>query len=244
MLDEERDALDRYLKRGGAVLALIDPRVRTELVEKLATWGVELGDDIVVDRELAIFGRATTPFANQYAPNHPITQDLRENTWFHTVRSVKPSAEAEARFSEIVLTGPESWAEGDFEQFDAEGRAEFDGEDLLGPVPIAVAGTVILEGEGDASQEARLVVFGDSDFASNQMLGGYQNRDLFVNTVNWLLGDVEAISVRPNRSRASSFQMSASQTRMVRILALLAIPELLAMVGIYVWWTRRQAARR
>jgi ABC-type uncharacterized transport system involved in gliding motility auxiliary subunit len=76
------------------------------------------------------------------------------------------------------------------------------------------------------------------------MLGGYQNRDLFVNTVNWLLGDVEAISVRPNRSRASSFQMSASQTRMVRILALLAIPELLAMVGIYVWWTRRQAARR
>jgi len=244
MLEEERDALDRYLRRGGAVLALIDPRVRTELVAKLATWGVELGDDIVVDRELAIFGRATTPFANQYAPNHPITRNLRENTWFHTVRSVKPSAEAEDRFHEIVLTGRESWAERDLEQFDAEGIAEFDGEDLLGPVTIAVAGTVILEGEGDASQEARLVVFGDSDFASNQMLGGYQNRDLFVNTVNWLLGDVEAISVRPNRPRASGLQMSASQTRMVQIPALFAIPEALAVMGVYIWWTRRQTARR
>jgi ABC-type uncharacterized transport system involved in gliding motility auxiliary subunit len=244
MLDEELDALDRYMKRGGAVLALIDPRVRTDLVTTLAKWGVELGDDIVVDRELAVFGRATTPFASQYAPDHPITQNLREYTMFHLVRSVKPSAEAEDRFSEIVLTGRDSWAERDLEQFDAEGIAEFNGEDLIGPVPIAVAGTVTLEGEGDVPQEARLAVFGDSDFASNQILGRYQNRDLFVNTVNWLIGDVEAISVRPNRPRASSFQMSASQKRVVQILALFAIPEVLAVVGIYIWWTRRQTARR
>ncbi|MBW1844507.1 MAG: GldG family protein, partial [Deltaproteobacteria bacterium] len=151
MLVEERDALDRYVERGGAVLAMIDPRVRTDLVAKLGEWGVELGDDIVVDRELAVINRATTPFA-RHAPNHPITQNLREYTWFLEVRSVKPSAEAEDRFSEIVLTGRESWAERDLEQFDAEGIAEFDGEDLLGPVPIAVAGTAILEGEGDTSQ--------------------------------------------------------------------------------------------
>jgi len=244
MLNEEREALDRYIERGGAVLALIDPRIRTDLVAKLVEWGVELGDDIVVDRELAVFGRATTPFASRYAPNHPITQDLREYTMFHVVRSVKPSAEAAGRFSEIVLTGRESWAERDLERFFAEGIAEFDGEDLSGPVPIAVAGTVILEAAGDASQEARLAVFGDSDFASNQMLGSYQNRDLFVNTVNWLLGDVEAISVRPNRSRASSFQLSASQKRTVQLLALFAIPEVLAVVGVTIWWTRRQTARR
>ncbi len=243
MLEEERDALDRYLKRGGAVLVMIDPRVRTELVAKLASWGVEVGDDIVVDRELAVINRETVPFA-RHAPNHPITQNLHEYTWFLEVRSVKPTAEAEDRFSVIAFTGRESWAERDLEQFDTERRAEFDDDDLLGPVPIAVAGTVILEGEGDTSQEARLVVFGDSDFASNQMLGGYQNRDLFVNSVNWLLGDIEAISVRPNRPRASSFQMSASQKRTVQILALFAIPEALAVVGIFIWWTRRQTSRR
>jgi ABC-type uncharacterized transport system involved in gliding motility auxiliary subunit len=244
MLDEERDALDRYLKRGGALLALIDPQVRTDFVAKLADWGVELGDDIVVDRELAVFGRATTPFASQYAPDHPITRDLSEYTMFHVVRSVTPAAGAEGRFSEIVLTGRESWAERNLEQFLAEGTADLDADDLIGPVPIAVAGTVLLEGEGEASQEARLAVFGDSDFASNQILDRYQNRDLFVNTVNWLLGDVEAISVRPNRPRASSFQMSASQKRMIQLLALFAIPEFLAVVGVYIWWTRRQTARR
>ena len=244
MLNEEREALDRYIGRGGAVLVLIDPRIRTDLVTKLAEWGVELGDDIVVDRELAVFGRATTPFASRYAPNHPITQDLLEYTMFHVVRSVKANAEAEGRFSEIVLTGRESWAERDLERFFAEGTAEFDGDDLSGPVPIAVAGTVILETLGDASQEARLAVFGDSDFASNQILDSYQNRDLFVNTVNWLLGDVEAISVRPNRARASQLQLSASHKRRVQLFALFAIPEVLAVVGVYIWWTRRQTARR
>ncbi|MBW2540795.1 MAG: GldG family protein [Deltaproteobacteria bacterium] len=244
MLAEERDALDRYIARGGAVMVLVDPRVRTDLVATVAEWGVERGDDIVVDRELALFGRATTPFAGQYAPDHPITRDLREYTMFHVVRSVKPSAGAEDRLTEIVLTGRESWAERDLEQFFAEGRAEFDGDDLMGPVPIAVAGTVSREGEGDAPQQARIAVFGDADFASNQMLGTYQNRDLFVNSVNWLLGDVEAISVRPNRSRASQLQMSASQKRVIQILALFAIPEALAVLGVYIWWTRRQTARR
>ena len=244
MLDEERDALDRYIKRGGAVLAMVDPRVRTDMVAKLGEWGIELGDDIIVDRELAVFGRATTPFASQYAQDHPITQNLSEYTMFHVARSVKPNAGVEGRFTEIVLTGRESWAERDLEQFYSEGRAEFDGEDLGGPVPIAVAGTVILEGAEGASQEARLAVFGDTDFASNQIIGSYQNRDLFVNTINWLLGDIESISVRPNRANASQFQISASQKRTVQILALFAIPEVLALVGVYIWWTRRQTARR
>ncbi len=244
MLPEERDALDRYVERGGAVLALVDPRVRTDLVSTLAKWGVELGDDIVVDRELAVFGRATTPFAGQYAPDHPITRDLTEYTMFHVVRSVKPIAGAEDRLTEIVLTGRESWAERDLDQFFSEGRAEFGAGDLMGPVPIAVAGTVRLEGAGEGAKEARIAVFGDADFATNQIFNSYQNRDLFVNTVNWLMGDVEAISVRPNRSRGSQLQMSASQTRAVQIIALFAIPEILAVAGVYIWWTRRQTARR
>jgi ABC-type uncharacterized transport system involved in gliding motility auxiliary subunit len=103
---------------------------------------------------------------------------------------------------------------------------------------------VEFDGESDGSKESRLVVFGDADFASNQLLGYYQNRDLFVNTVNWLLGDVESISVRPNRSRASRFQLTAAQANSIRLFSLFALPEALAAVGVFIWWTRRQTARR
>jgi ABC-type uncharacterized transport system involved in gliding motility auxiliary subunit len=108
-------------------------------------------------------------------------------------------------------------------------------------VPGAVA-----EGDAEAAsdgQAGRLVVFGDSDFASNQYLGTAGNRDLFVNAVNWLAGEVESISLRPNVSRASSFQMSQEQFRFLQYVSLLVVPEAIALVGVLVWWTRRHAKR-
>jgi ABC-type uncharacterized transport system involved in gliding motility auxiliary subunit len=243
LLAEESAALDRYLQRGGAVLAMIDPRARTNLVEKLAEWGVVLGDDLVVDRQQAIFGQANTPVA-RHDPNHAITRDLREYSLFHVVRSVKQSEGATGSFTEIVHTGRDSWAERDLEKFFTDGEAELNEDDLIGPVPIGIAGTVKIGGTEGESEESRLVVFGDADFASNQLLDFYQNRDLFVNTVNWLLGDVELISVRPNQSRASRFQLTASQANTIRLFSLFALPEALAVVGVFIWWTRRQTDRR
>jgi ABC-type uncharacterized transport system involved in gliding motility auxiliary subunit len=91
-----------------------------------------------------------------------------------------------------------------------------------------------------AARKARIVVFGDSDFASNELLDAYRNRDLFLNTVNWLLGDVEAISIRPNKSRASRFQLSQEQFLRIRSLALFVLPEALGVLGVLAWWSRRR----
>ncbi len=246
---EESAALDAYLQRGGAVLAMVDPRANTDLVEKLSEWGVVLGEDVVVDRELALFGRATTPFASVYAQDHAITKDMRDTTLFHVVRSVKQREGTAGNFSEIVLTGENSWAERDLDRFYAEGTAELGANDLTGPVPVAVAGTVVFDGADDpagsgAVSESRLAVFGDADFAANELLGAYRNRDLFVNTVNWLLGDVEAISLRPNTARASRFQLSTGQFQTIRLFSLFALPEALAVLGVFTWWSRRQNAPR
>jgi ABC-type uncharacterized transport system involved in gliding motility auxiliary subunit len=258
LLEPEDAALERYLRRGGALLVLVDPRARTDLVDRVRDWGVDLGADVVVDRKRALFGRATTPFASHYDPDHDITEDLREVTLFHVVRSVRSGGGEGGGFTEIVFTGEDSWAERDLQQFYSEGTAELGPEDLAGPVPIAVAGRPDLgstdaeppapEG-GDASEESepaepRLVVFGDSDFASNELIEAYRNRDLFVNSVNWLLGDVEAISIRPSRSRASRFQLSTEQFMTIRSLSLFVLPEAIAVLGVVTWWRRRQAPGR
>ncbi len=257
LLQEEHDALRRYLERGGALLVLIDPRAKTDLVDRVREWGVDVGDDIVIDRKLAMFGRATTPFAGRYDPVHDITKDLRETTLFHVVRSVRSDRDAEGDFTEIVFTSDDSWAERDLDLFFAEGRAELGGDDLRGPVPIAVVGTPALGRDGSEPAEgpeddllaggsppaqALLAVFGDADFASNELIEAYRNRDLFVNTVNWLLGDVEAISIRPAISRASRFQLSTEQFMEIRTLSLFLLPEAIAVLGVITWWRRRYVA--
>jgi len=239
LLDVEYEALERYLSRGGALFAMVDPRAGTDLIDQLATWGIELGDDVVIDRSLALFGRAVTPFAGSYDPAHPITQDMTEPALFHEVRSVTPRADAAGAFTQIVFTGDDSWAERDIARLDEEGTAAMEEGDLPGPVPIAVVGTPAVALDEEGAAEPRLAVYGDADFASNELLDSYLNRDLFLNTVNWMMGDVEAISIRPNLSRASRFQLSIDQFQTIRSLSLFVLPEAIAVLGVYVWWSRR-----
>ena len=283
LLEVENEALERYLARGGSLLVMIDPHVRTDLIDRVASWGVELGDDVVVDRREALFGRAVSPFAARYDVEHPITAEMREPALFHEVRSVVPLPVATDVFTEIVFTGNDSWAERDLARLD-QGQAVMEDDDLPGPVPVAVAGTPMIsrvdaaaeppESEDTAAEppesedaaaeasesadaaaevsesedaaaeasEPRLVVFGDTHFASNEYVDAYRNRDLFVNSVNWLIGDVEAISIRPNVARASSLQITNEQFLTMRWLSFFVLPEAIAVLGVFVWWSRRQAS--
>ncbi len=238
----ELETLERYLARGGAVLALVDPRAGGNLTASLADWGVELGDDIVIDRALALFGRAVTPMAGVYDPEHDITSGMRDPrndpVMFHEVRSARAGG---AGFTEIVSTGDASWAERDLARLDGQGEAALDPEDLAGPVPVMVAGTPALSGAAEGALP-RLVVVGDSHFASNEFLDAGRNRDLFLNAANWLMGDVEAISIRPNTARPSRFQLSAEQFHTIRSASLFILPEAIAVLGVFTWWSRRHPA--
>jgi ABC-type uncharacterized transport system involved in gliding motility auxiliary subunit len=255
LLEGELAALRRYVEGGGGLFVAIDPRAQTNLYALLEEWGVLMGDDVVVDRALAVFGQATTPIAQEYDGSHPITAPLREPALFPMVRSIELVEATAARFSVLAKTGEESWAERDLEGWRASGRAEYDELDVMGPVGIAVAGSVRAAGippaahnvhgsdETDAERvaEGRLVVFGDSDFASNETLDALRNKDLFVNSVNWLAGDLSQITVRPNVSRASSFQMSQDEFRRIQYLSLFVLPEAIAVFGVLTWWLRRKA---
>lgn len=246
LLPNELAALQRYVEEGGALFVALDPRAQTNVYDMLETWGVTLGDDVIVDRQLALFGQATTPMAGEYDGTHPITAVLREPTLFPMARSVELDEAASEGFTVLARTSPDSWAERDLEAWRRDGRAELGPDDLPGPVPLAVAGAPrsTSEGGGEGGAEGRIVVFGDSDFATNEYLDSLRNRDLFVNAVNWLAGDVERISVRPNRSRASSFQMTQEQFRTIQSISLFVLPEAIAVIGVLTWWMRRTEPRR
>jgi gliding motility-associatede transport system auxiliary component len=164
---------------------------------------------------------------------------------------VRPTDQAKGRFTELVKSGANSWAERDLDTFFNKGIAQRGPDDLGGPVTLAVAGTPAVpkgadqEAPKDKPREPRLVVFGDSDFISNQLLDSYRNRDLFVNSVNWLVGDVESIAIRPNQARASRIkQLTSREFVTIRFLSLFVLPEGIAFAGVFAWWSRRRAPGR
>ena len=256
----EIDALKKYLAKAGKVLLELDPPDRpdspplTNLIAVAHDWGVDIGNDIVVD--VSGMGRLigaseAVPVAAPPYPSHPITQRFNLLTAYPLARSASPaSGGVNGHIAQAIIeTGARSWAETDLKGVLSSKPVEFnEGQDKKGPVAIAAAvaapatdtGTKPADGSADASKpETRVVVFGDSDYASNSALGIQGNRDLFLNTIGWLSQQENLISIRPKEADDRRITMTAAWQTNVNILAVLIIPACIFGAGVYTWWRRR-----
>jgi gliding motility-associatede transport system auxiliary component len=64
--------------------------------------------------------------------------------------------------------------------------------------------------------ETRVAAIGDSDFAANGFLGIPGNRDLFMNTANWLVQQENLISIRPVEAGDRRVALTARQITFTR----------------------------
>lgn len=257
----EIDVLKRYLGKGGKVLFMVDPAEKvtdpplTNLEGLLEEWSVELGNDVVVDASGVgqLLGTdASVPVAASY-PGHPITDRFNLMTAYPLARSVHAAATPNAGRSPqpVVETSAQSWAEADLKSLMAGQQVSLDASagDKPGPVSLAVAVSAPAPDvetptpkPGDtvpSKPETRVAVFGDSDFASNAALGISGNRDLFLNTVNWLAQQEGLISIRAREPEDRRLTLTADQQQRIQILSLLVIPGLVFAAGIWTWWKRR-----
>lgn len=251
LLPHETQALDAYLKKekGGRALFLLNPRATPELVAYLKEWGVQIGNDVIVDEQIQLLKGKTftlTPFVTTYG-THPISEELSRRgtsalTAYGISRSVEPQVDGKKGLTVVSLakTGPNSWAETDLDGVFQKQTARLDEQDRRGPVSLAVAVTGNLKEQGlNHEGTARLVVFGNAVFANNQFVGQYFNRDLVMNAMNWLVGEEGLLSLRARTMRASRVQFTAQQGTLIFYLSVLILPEFLLITGLAVWWQRR-----
>jgi ABC-type uncharacterized transport system involved in gliding motility auxiliary subunit len=254
----EIDALKKYLGKGGKLLLEVDPPDKpdsppmTTLIALAHDWGVDVGNDVVVD--ISGMGRligtdASVPVAASY-PSHPITQRFSFLTAYPLARSATPvSAGVNGHTAQTFIeTSPRSWAEADIKGLLTSGEVALDESkgDKKGPVSIAaavsapIAATDAKPAQTDAPKpETRVIVIGDSDFAANAGLGIQGNRDLFMNMIGWLSQQENLISIRPKEADDRRITMTATQQSNVIWLSLLVIPAFIFGTGVYTWWRRR-----
>jgi ABC-type uncharacterized transport system involved in gliding motility auxiliary subunit len=257
----EIEILKRYLARGGKVLFLLDPPDRadspelTNIATLLKDWSIEIGNNMVVD--ISGMGQllgtdASVPVAAKY-DSHPITDRFNLLTAFPLARSVTPAtAGGGGKFAQpLVETSSSSWAETDIKRMTTTGevKRELDKGDKAGPITLAAAvsapateaPTPAGGGNKDESSkpETRIAVFGDSDFIANGFLGIPGNRDLFLNTINWLAQQENLIAVRPRDPEDRRITITRDQEQRIFWLTVLIIPGLILLAGVQTWWRRR-----
>ena len=245
----EIDALDDYLKHGGRMIAMYRPQrpdnpIDEDAMVKLAgEWGVKVGNDIVVDQVVRLFegpALGLNPLVQTYG-EHPITKDFKQRTVFPMSRSLTAEANLKPGLTvtPIAKTSDTSWAEVDLDTLFRQQKAELTAKDTRGPIAVVMAVDGNLEQMGLGKGNARIVVYGSTEFADNQYAATFFNRDFFINSADWLTGEENSISIRPRSIRASRFRLTTGQFSIVFAFSVLLLPELLLIAGIVVWWERR-----
>lgn len=243
-LNPELDALTVYLNGGGRLLALLEPNLgRVEgsgptpsgFEQWLKQFGVRLDSDVVVDPPNTIPGyTAATLFANEFG-DHPVTNALsqaRLPVLFSVARSVG-KGEGQATVTELLHTSGEGWGETNLA---ALAEVERGDQDVAGPVPLGVAAEAERGGK-----KMRLVVFGDADFATNQLIqANSPNAILLSNALNWLVERETLLAIPPRKTEQVRLNLTKEQSWTVYGVALLLLPSLAAIAGFVVWSKRRR----
>lgn len=235
----EIEAVRQYLARSGRLLVTLENSHETGLRPLLREWGVRVGEGHVVDTGHSLSGIEL--FLDAYAP-HPITASLTNVTvvmYLPRPLGIVEDASGGADKPHVVpllQSGATSWAEMDT----AAKTFVFDtGREQRGPLTIAMAvekGQVA--GVDMDIRPTRIVVFGDTDFASNgSLVGG--NPDLFRNAVNWLLERKDLIAVSAKPIDTIRLIMNQRQLNLLFWCLVVVTPALAALAGVLVALRRR-----
>jgi ABC-type uncharacterized transport system involved in gliding motility auxiliary subunit len=266
LFPEEIASMEAYLKAGGKLMLLLDPYVDAGMGDMARRYGIQLDDDVVVDKLSRLFGASyLTPVVLEYAP-HKITREFQESnvaTFFPEARSISPAKEAPqgVHVEAIASTSPNAWGETNLALL-KQGQAGFEEkEDLAGPVPIATLAEIDVKppepnenqaaadkqpppkeepSETPSSRKAYLLVVGDSDFANNTNFGLSGNGDLFLNMVNFLAEEENLITISRKEKEGRPMLMTQSQGTLLFWTVMVLVPLLVVGCGLGVYRVRRR----
>lgn len=231
--DAESDAIGRFLRQGGRMLLALGPDSEVPNPELLHTWGLRLRDDVVIDSVSSLYHFAAAPLVTQYG-EHPIVATLSDPvTCFPDVRSIQlldPIING-VIVEPLAWSGPSSRSSStasEDSQF-ATGHAG-DGNTRLSVVAAA----------RDLKWGGRIVVFGSSEFMSNEFLRAagsrLANADLFLNALDWLTEDERLSALEPEPYQVRSFELNRLQLQLIQWACTLLYPLVVLAVGAARWW--------
>jgi ABC-type uncharacterized transport system involved in gliding motility auxiliary subunit len=245
----EEELLRQYLSnRAGRVLALLAPGYPPGLDDLFYEWGV-LADDVLIYDRSATGQSETGDLILPALSDHPLTSALlgyKIPLRFGPSRSVRPdpgrTLDPNLVVTPLVATSENAWGERNYrERVTPVYNA---GVDLPGAPRLIV---VTASERRPARQilptfsvpSGRLVAYGSADWIANGRLGVIGNLSFFLSAINWTADrDIDFnVPVRP----IEKFQLALTQQQIqrLRFSLIFALPGLAGLLGLIVYWTRR-----
>ncbi|MEQ9233650.1 MAG: Gldg family protein [Coleofasciculus sp. E2-BRE-01] len=151
-----------------------------------------------------------------------------------------PEAEGEdtdePEAEETPEVSPEDTDEPEAETPEASPTASPEESPEASPSPIQTDESQAKEDEA----ESRLIVYGNSNFATDSWFDQQLNPDIFINSVSWLSKrDAQALSISPKEPEDRRINLTSVQSGILGWLALLIVPAFGFLTAGMLWWLRR-----
>ncbi|MDG0817969.1 GldG family protein [Bdellovibrio svalbardensis] len=232
--DFEITALEDYLKRGGSLFLAIESQNSAGLEKLVKKLGIELQNNYVVNVVETVLGKGVNQgptSAPIFAPMNQITKGFGQNevTLYRYPQALKHTPVEGMTVDELVKTAPNSVA---FPTLSLKG----DGPQGSYALVDEVTGKWQADGK-----EFRVIVAGDVDFMTNQMLYQNLNRDLVLNSVAALAKEENLISITAKEPQSTQLLLTETKFSVFLFAFIIPFPILLLGVSIGLWVKRRNA---
>jgi len=246
----EQELLRRYMTdRAGRLILCATPATNpTGLEDLLAEWGILLDNARVYDR-------ATATQATYYGGDlilstftpHDVTNVLIDNQLVLRFGDTPPARPHPARHTDpglsvtpLVITATTAWGEHDTQR---TRTPRYDpAVDLPGPLPVVtVAERAAAKNDLQFSvRVGRIIAFGNSDFVANGRLRAGANNTLIFSAINWLVERGASLNIPARPVEKFQLALTRDQLTRLRYTLLFGVPAIFALIGLFVYWTRRR----
>jgi len=256
--ESEVEIIQDYLENDGWVMILIDPEPKPEIRQLVSLWGIDIEDGTVVDkssheassdaahnmekiivpRTRNFFGLSTTyfPGATALIPQPGFEPQIMLGEEGLTTQIIWTKDDSEIIMYSLCRTSQDSWLEKDFRaNEEPELNEGIEKQDALN------IGFLITKAQASESdlKGPRLLVFGDSDFASNQHFRNVDNGAFILNSVEILTMGKELISIERKVLPFRRLVVSPEVSNFIQISSIGLLPLLVLIAGGIIWWRRR-----
>jgi ABC-type uncharacterized transport system involved in gliding motility auxiliary subunit len=242
LLDSELQQLRSFARQGGKFLLALDPGQRHQLANLTKTFGVEFKNNYIISDRVQLLGMGTiAALGTEFSLESNATKKFESQNNYaifilasEVVRA--PDAPTDLRFIDLVKSEPSAFQIPELKQ------GLKPGERKAYTLAVSVDGSLDKKPEGapEASKEKSFsaIIYGDSEFMSDEVLYQGVNRDLIMNSFAHLVQDEGLISIRPKQPKGSQLTMTRNQ-QIGAVAAGVSLP-LLLIIGAGVFWYRRK----
>lgn len=244
LTDAEIEDLEAFMGKGGKVMVTVDPLLTSNepVLKKLNAfvnqYGIDISNNYVVEENSGYYLTDNPMYLIPRYSSHEITLPIGNEEKMVILPLARGLGmvdydEKTTNLEVLLQTSEKAWARNNMENTSAVRT----GDDIEGPIPLGFAAQKSNLETREIS--SRLVVFGDSNFMTDGNFDMQANAQLFMNSVDWLLGGRDTDTIGEKMINSEKLLVRNEDFMKLAVICCAVLPAISFGCAIMLWRFRR-----